>query len=153
MKTNQIFSNNIQIQQSVFDFYDTLISYPTKHQIVHITMPSSSIVYYPFFSSSPASISRICGILTQYLYSCLTNWRFKIAFELYESASRERQDRGGLAMPAYSRDFVNYFNGFVMDLCNCLWRNRALNNADKNALGCQIPESFPLKFNKLTVEM
>jgi len=42
-------------------------------------------------------------------------------------------------MPAYSRDFVNYFNGFVMDLCNCLWRNRALNNADKNALGCQIP--------------
>jgi len=43
-------------------------------------------------------------------------------------------------MPAYSRDFVNYFNGFVMDLCNCLWRNRALNNADKNALGCQIPE-------------
>ena len=69
--------------------------------------------------------------------------RFKIAFELYESASRERQDRGGLAMPAYSRDFVNYFNGFVMDLCNCLWRNRALNNADKNALGCQIPESSP----------
>jgi len=66
--------------------------------------------------------------------------RFKIAFELYESASRERQDRGGLAMPAYSRDFVNYFNGFVMDLCNCLWRNRALNNADKNALGCQLPE-------------
>jgi centromere protein I len=45
-------------------------------------------------------------------------------------------------MPAYSRDFVNYFNGFVMDLCNCLWRNRALNNADKNALGCQIPESL-----------
>jgi centromere protein I len=66
--------------------------------------------------------------------------RFKIAFELYESASRERTDRGGLSMPAYSRDFVNYFNGFVMDLCNCLWRNRALNNADKNALGCQIPE-------------
>ena len=47
-------------------------------------------------------------------------------------------------MPAYSRDFVNYFNGFVMDLCNCLWRNRALNNADKNALGCQIPEYPPL---------
>jgi centromere protein I len=46
-------------------------------------------------------------------------------------------------MPAYSRDFVNYFNGFVMDLCNCLWRNRALNNADKNALGCQIPEYPP----------
>ena len=46
-------------------------------------------------------------------------------------------------MPAYSRDFVNYFNGFVMDLCNCLWRNRALNNADKNALGCQIPQYGP----------
>jgi hypothetical protein len=134
-------------------------------------MPSSSIVYYPFFSGSPSSVSRICGILTQsppsippfpsaspflpsvplhispalphYLSPVylITNPRFKVAFELYESASRERQDRGGLAMPAYSRDFVNYFNGFVMDLCNCLWRNRALNNADKNALGCQIPES------------
>jgi centromere protein I len=46
-------------------------------------------------------------------------------------------------LPSYSRDFVNYFNGFVMDLCNCLWRNRALNNADKNALGCQVPEYYP----------
>src|SRR5277367_4936855 len=144
-----MFSNNIQIQQSIFDFYDALISFPTRHQIVHITMPSSSIVYYPFFSSSPSSVSRICGILTQSASPPLSaprklTWsRFKIAFELYESASRERQDRGVLAMPAYSRDFVNYFNGFVMDLCNCLWRNRALNNADKNALGCQIPEFSP----------
>lgn len=129
------------MQQFIFNFYDVLISFPIKHQIVHITMPSSSIVYFPFFSSSPASLSRICGNLTQYdALLCVLIGRFKIAFELYESASRERQDQGGLAMPAYSRDFVNYFNGFVMDLCNCLWRNRALNNADKNALGCQMPE-------------
>ena len=139
-----MFNNNIQVQQAIFDFYDVLISFPTRYQIVHITMPSSSIIYYPFFSSSPGSVSRICGILTQSppFQPWANECRFKIAFELYESASRERQDRGGLAMPAYSRDFVNYFNGFVMDLCNCLWRNRALNNADKNALGCQIPESF-----------
>ena len=115
-------------------------------------MPSSSIVYYPFFSSSPSSVSRICGILTRSdSVSREANSRFKIAFELYESASRERQDRGGLAMPAYSRDFVNYFNGFVMDLCNCLWRNRALNNADKNALGCQIPESPRNRLRRLII--
>jgi hypothetical protein len=66
-----MFSNNVQIQQSIFDFYDVLISFPTRHQIVHITMPSSSIVYYPFFSSSPSSVSRICGILTQYGPSAL----------------------------------------------------------------------------------
>jgi len=60
------FNNNIQIQQLVFDFYDILISYPTKHQIVHITMPSSSVVYFPFFSGSASSVSRICGILTQF---------------------------------------------------------------------------------------
>jgi len=56
-------------------------------------------------------------------------------------------------MPAYSRDFVNYFNGFVMDLCNCLWRNRALNNADKNALGCQIPEFSLEPGHKLIIGM
>jgi len=42
---------------------------------------------------------------------------------------------------AYPRDYVNHFNGFLMDICNCLWRNRAFNKQDINALGCLLPDS------------
>ena len=29
-----------------------------------------------------------------------------------------------------------------MDICNCLWRNRALNREDTNALGCLVPPTI-----------
>lgn len=41
----------------------------------------------------------------------------------------------------YPREYVNHFNGFLMDICNCLWRNRALNREDANALGCLVPSA------------
>lgn len=42
----------------------------------------------------------------------------------------------------YPSDLVFRFNGYVMDLCNLLWRNRALNDSDPNALGCLIPSTL-----------
>jgi centromere protein I len=39
----------------------------------------------------------------------------------------------------YPKDYVNHFNGFLMDICNCLWRSRAFNTSDVNALGCLLP--------------
>ncbi|KAJ5242116.1 uncharacterized protein N7469_000443 [Penicillium citrinum] len=41
----------------------------------------------------------------------------------------------------YDTSLVGEFNGYVMDMCNLLWRNRALNTEDPNALGCLIPAS------------
>jgi centromere protein I len=40
---------------------------------------------------------------------------------------------------SYPKDYVNLFNGFLMDICNCVWRLRAFNKADTNALGCLLP--------------
>ena len=38
----------------------------------------------------------------------------------------------------YSKEYLNHFNGYLMDVCNCLWRSRALSTNDLNALGCLI---------------
>ena len=46
---------------------------------------------------------------------------------------------GALVEPAYPRHYVNEFNGFLMDICNLIWRARAFNTADTNALGCLLP--------------
>jgi len=39
---------------------------------------------------------------------------------------------------------ATHFNGFIMDICNCIWRNRAFavaNDKDsRSALACTIPE-------------
>jgi len=37
---------------------------------------------------------------------------------------------------SYPRTFVNAFNGYLMDVCNLLWRSRAFNTSDTNARGC-----------------
>lgn len=39
----------------------------------------------------------------------------------------------------YPKEYVNNFNGFLMDICNCLWRSRAFNTTDSNAHGCLLP--------------
>lgn len=44
-----------------------------------------------------------------------------------------------LDQQSYPKDYVNHFNGFLMDVCNCVWRSRAFNTTDPNALGCLLP--------------
>jgi centromere protein I len=41
--------------------------------------------------------------------------------------------------PLWTQKLVPQFNGYIMDVCNLVWRNRALNSEDPNALGCLIP--------------
>lgn len=43
---------------------------------------------------------------------------------------------------SYPKENVNRFNGFLMDICNCIWRSRAFNAGDLNALGCLLPASI-----------
>lgn len=38
----------------------------------------------------------------------------------------------------YTPKHIPEFNGFLMDICNCLWRQRALSGEDANAKGCMI---------------
>jgi centromere protein I len=51
-------------------------------------------------------------------------------------------DFAGAVIEPYHKDYVNHFNGFLMDICNCLWRSKAFNKSDTNALGCLLPSSL-----------
>lgn len=109
---------------TILNFYETnasLFSNPALISKVRINIPPSQLVYALHFSPSLPIVSRLCNILAIY----------KRAFEVAMAPSSGCQP--------YPKDYVNHFNGFLMDLCNCLWRSRAFNKADVNALGCLLP--------------
>ncbi|KAJ2903002.1 hypothetical protein MKZ38_010586 [Zalerion maritima] len=41
----------------------------------------------------------------------------------------------------YDASYVNTFNGYLMDCCNCIWRGRAFNSTDTNSKGCLVSPS------------
>lgn len=49
-----------------------------------------------------------------------------------------QQGAGQPRLHHYEADYVNGFNGYLMDCCNCLWRGRAFNSVDRNAQGCLV---------------
>ncbi|KAM3071936.1 hypothetical protein ACMFMG_008402 [Clarireedia jacksonii] len=110
---------------TILDFYEanaSLISNPALISKVRINIPPSQLVYALYFSPSLSVASRLCNVLAIY----------KRAFEAAMTP--------GSGCQPYPKDYVNHFNGFLMDLCNCLWRSRAFNKTDVNALGCLLPE-------------
>ncbi|RYP29675.1 hypothetical protein DL767_006627 [Monosporascus sp. MG133] len=76
--------------------------------------------YMLYFTPSPTTVSRLCGLLAKYKQG------------LQKAMSTSRSD--------YRPEYVNEFNGFLMDICNCLWRSRAFNTKDANSHGCLIPK-------------
>jgi centromere protein I len=120
-------SRTVSTCSSVLHFYETtifLISNPNISAKVRITIPPAELVYTLFFTPSLSTISRVCAVLAQY----------KRAFEIAMAPKATSKHQ------SYPKDYVNHFNGFLMDLCNCLWRSRAFNTSDINALGCLLPE-------------
>lgn len=47
----------------------------------------------------------------------------------------------------YDASYVNRFNGYLMDCCNCIWRGRAFNTTDQNAQGCCIRPTYAKVLN------
>lgn len=115
------YKNDMRIHNSILLFYELLLNLIVEEKLPTIILPSSHIIYQCFFSGNGMSLSRICGLIVGY----------KAAFDYHE--------KNEIKTP-YHQDIVDYFNSFVMDFCNCLWRNRAFNKQDKNALGCQLSE-------------
>lgn len=114
---------------AVLDFYKTLsdlFSHAPQDSRFRLTLPSAQTVYTLAFTPNAAVISALNSVLAVY----------KSAFE----ASLNSQVLQAQSSPAYGTDLVGRFNGYVMDMCNVLWRNRALNTEDPNALGCLVPE-------------
>ena len=120
-------SPTVSTYLGILDFYEAaaaLYSKPKLLQHITITIPPPLLVYLLYFSPSLAVVSRLCGILATY----------KRAWEAVMSPAVARQLTRG------EREQINLFNGFLMDLCNCLWRGRAFSTTDLNAQGCRIPQ-------------
>ncbi|MCJ1472792.1 hypothetical protein MMC13_001441 [Lambiella insularis] len=117
---------------TILNYHETLafaISHAVTQPSIRILTPFSEIVYLLIFHNPTlATLSRLCSILAIY----------KRTFE----AAMSKGSAG--AIHEYPRDYVNHFNGFLMDICNLLWRSRAFNTSDTNALGCLIsPAMWP----------
>lgn len=125
-------SPTIGTRLEILDFYESaaaLYSKPRLLRRIDITIPPPLLVYLLYFSPSLAVVSRLCGILAAY----------KRAWEAVMSPSSSAA--AGRQLTGHERSQVIVFNGFLMDLCNCLWRGRAFATTDLNAQGCRIPQA------------
>lgn len=114
----------------VLRFYKSLadlFSHASTNARIRITVPQAPTVYTIAFTPSISTISGLNSILAGY----------KSAFE--SSLTSTVLTLPNPPEPLYDTTLVSEFNGYVMDMCNLLWRNRALNTDDPNALGCLIP--------------
>ncbi|KAM5342585.1 hypothetical protein ACJ41O_013551 [Fusarium nematophilum] len=125
---------SVSTHSAILDFYEQnarLVAHDTLKHYIRIELPPSFLIYILFFSSSVATVSRICAILACY----------KKGFEM-AMLTRPKQRDGShhrIDSSSYNRIFVNLFNGFLMDICNCFWRGRAFSDTDTNAHGCLVP--------------
>ncbi|KAI1075280.1 Mis6-domain-containing protein [Whalleya microplaca] len=115
-------SPSTSTHSGILDFYEqTAVIASDRKLATHtrIIIPPSPLVYIIHFGSSPTTMSRLCAILARYK-------------EGFQQASRSE----------YAAEYINEFNGFLMDICNCLWRSRAFNHTDTNSHGCLVPEEL-----------
>ncbi|KAG6041253.1 hypothetical protein E4U41_005294 [Claviceps citrina] len=120
----------------ILDFYEQAARLVTDRKLrryMRIELPPSPLVYTFLFSNSLATVSRMCYILAVCKRGIET-----------AMATRPRADPSSADGPhrvdshTYDRSFVDLFNGYLMDMCNCLWRNRAFNDTDTNARACTL---------------
>lgn len=97
------------LQHATLSFFELVASIPLQHDIPEIIVPSIDLVCRCFFASNAMALSRICGIICQYV----------IAF----SENDKKEDDW---LSRHSPDYLTMFNTYVTDVCNALWKNKAL---------------------------
>ncbi|KAJ9267085.1 hypothetical protein DTO212C5_6150 [Paecilomyces variotii] len=114
---------------AVVDFYNTLakvFSHAPLNGNIRLTIPLPPTVYSLTFTPTITHISLLSSALADY----------KAAFEASLSSQElQSQVPSGVLYPP---EELGRFNGYIMDICNLIWRNRGLNTEDPNALGCLI---------------
>lgn len=111
----------------ILDFYDRIsfvYSQTNLLRMLQITIPPVPLVYTLQFSPSLATVSRLCSMLTVYKQACA----------VYMSNAAKKLG------PAYDKQQVNTFNGFLMDICNSLWRAKAFAKSDAHSRGCMVAD-------------
>ncbi|KAI1429512.1 Mis6-domain-containing protein [Xylaria sp. FL1777] len=117
-------ANDISTHGKVLDFYyQTSVLASDAYLLTHAqatAVPPAILIYNMFFVASPLTASRVCSVVAKY----------KEGFQTAMSVAKIN----------YTPKHIPEFNGFLMDICNCLWRQRALSDEDANAKGCLIPQ-------------
>ncbi|CAO3599492.1 unnamed protein product [Absidia cylindrospora] len=103
------------LQHASLSFFEFTASISLQHDIPTIIIPAASLVYRSFFSANAMAISRICGILYHYQLS-------------FQNNDRKLDDW----MDKNSEQYLEHFNMYVMDICNCLWRNLAFERSSED---------------------
>lgn len=120
-------SMDVSALSAVLSFYERAASgimHPHLKSIIRISLPPTKVIYTLHFTGSLAIMGRLCALLAIY----------KKAFEVAMASKRD----------SYPSAYVNNFNGFLMDICNCLWRSKAFNTTDQNAKGCLLAPNITL---------
>lgn len=125
-------SKTVSTDSTILNFYEEavrLVSASTLQNFIRIELAPSPVIYTFLFNDSLATVSRLCYILACYKKG-------------FESAMSRRATQDGsqrVDSLSYDRAYVNLYNGYLMDICNCFWRARAFSDGDTNAHGCMIP--------------
>ncbi|KKK25738.1 hypothetical protein ARAM_002213 [Aspergillus rambellii] len=123
---------------TIVEFYSTLadlFSYASTNGNIRLTIPLAPTVYGLVFTP----VNSIISIMSFVLASYKSSFEASLTSDVLQSLNSTDN--------LYPTQLVGQFNGYIMDICNLLWRNRALNSDDQNALGCLIP---PSTINTLT---
>jgi centromere protein I len=115
-------SSTVATHGKILDFYYHTSGLSSDAHILTQTQvstaPPATLIYNLFFAASPLTTSRTCSVVAKY----------KEGFQVGLST----------ANIDYTPKHIPEFNGFLMDICNCLWRQRALSDEHANANGCLI---------------
>lgn len=125
-------SFTVPTHSAILEFYEQAVRLVTDDALkryIRIELPPAELVYILIFSDSLAVVSRMCNILACY----------KKGFETAMSTKARNDGSRQIDSMSYKRTYVNLYNGFLMDICNCLWRARAFSDSDTNAQGCLVP--------------
>ncbi|KAM4056121.1 mis6 domain-containing protein [Hirsutella rhossiliensis] len=124
----------VATESAILSFYEQtvrLVADDVLRQYIRIELPPSALVYTLLFSPSLATVSRLCHVLACY----------KRGFEVAMSTKARHDGSARIDALSYDRAYVNRYNGFIMDMCNCFWRTRAFSDTDTNARGCMVPRA------------
>ncbi|KAJ6016862.1 Centromere protein Cenp-I [Penicillium sp. IBT 35674x] len=115
---------------SILQFYQCLadlFSHASENAGIRLAVPPAPSIYTITFTPIVSVISILSSILAAY----------KSSFE--NSLTSKTIKPANPSDPLYDPKVVGQFNGYVMDTCNLIWRNRALNSEDPNARACLVP--------------
>ncbi|TID19945.1 Mis6-domain-containing protein [Venturia nashicola] len=109
---------------SILTFYEksastTNASITSGTNYIPIILPPPSLIYNIAMIPSLTTLSRISALLTTYKTALQTQIQ---------------------SITAYHAESTKILNGYLMDICNLLWRSRALTTSDTNSFGCLCPD-------------